>query len=432
MRTSLILLCLLTTSALHAENWPSWRGPHANGTTTANPPIKWDEKTNIKWKIELPGRGSATPIICEEQIIVLTSVATDRVAKPDELPKRDGNNPTRTQAPGKFYQFWVISYDRQNGKELWRTKVNEAVPHEGHHETHTYAAGSPTTDGKTLFVSFGSFGIYALDLQGKILWKRDLGRMMTRLGWGEAVTPVLHKDALILNWDQEIGAKLIVLDAATGKTRWEAPREEKTSWNTPAVVEWKGKTQVIVNGTTRARSYDLATGKVIWEVGGMTTNAIPSPLIHEGHAILMSGYRGAAAVSVSLDSTGDLADKGVTAWRYSKGTPYVPSPVITDGKLFFTQANTGVLSILDVKTGKALLEGERLPKLGSIYSSPLVANGRIYLVDRSGLCVVFKADQSAEVLGTNQLEDTIDASPVAMGKTLYLRGMKTLYAIEEK
>lgn len=418
------------------DNWPAWRGPTANGVapSDANPPLKWDATSNIKWKVALPGRGSATPIVWGDQVIVLTASKTDREAKPSERPKVDPRFQTKTVQPKHFYQFEVISLDRSTGKELWRRTANEAVPHEGHHETHSYAAGSPTTDGKRIYASFGSFGTYAYDLEGNLLWKRDLGRINSRLGWGEAVSPVIHGDTLLLNWDQEGegDSKLIALDAATGETRWEAERDEKTSWNTPLVVEHDGKAQVIVNGTTRVRSYDLKTGKVVWEVGGMTTNAIPSPLVDEGVAYVVSGYRGAAAVAVSLDAKGDLSDSDAVLWRYGKGTPYVPTPVLYDGLLYFTQGNTGVLTVLDIKSGKPILDSERLPSVAQLYASPIVAANRLYFVDRQGTTIVLSTGDEPELLATNKLGETIDASPVVAGKTLFLRGHSHLYAIEEK
>ena len=431
---SAALLLAFVAAAPAADHWPSWRGPTANGVApaSADPPTKWDEKTNIKWKVPLPGRGSATPVVWGDRLFVLTAIETDRVATANELPPADPKFQTRTTPPTNFYKFDVICLDRETGKELWRKTAAEAVPHEGHHKSHSYAAGSPATDGKRLYVSFGSFGVFAYDLDGKQLWKRDFGRMRTRLGWGEAVTPVVHGDSVVLNWDQEVDSKLIVLDAATGKTQWEAKRDEKTSWNAPLVVEHGNRTQVIVNATTRARAYDLADGKVIWEVGGMTTNAIPSPVAADGVAYLMSGYGGAAALAVPLDSTGDLGTAGKVNWRYGKGTPYVPSPVLYDGRLYFTQANTGILTVLDATSGKVLTTGERLPKLGSLYASPMAAAGRIYVTDRAGTTVVLKAGDKPEVLLVNPLSDPIDASPVVVGKTLYLRGEKNLYAIEEK
>ncbi len=432
-----IHLLLLLPSAIGAEpepntNWPTWRGPAANGVAPvgATPPLKWDAKTNIKWKVELPGRGSASPIIWGDTVFIVTSIKTDRIAKPAELPKVDPQFRTLTEPPKNFYKFEVLAYDKNTGKLKWQKTANEAVPHEGHHTTHSYAAGSPTTDGNRLYVSFGSFGIYAFDLEGKLLWKRDLGRMNTRLGWGEAVTPVVHGDSLVLNWDQEVNSKLIVLNATTGETRWEMKRDEKTSWNTPVVDEHKKRVQVIINGTTRVRSYDLADGKIIWEIAGMTTNAIPSPLVQDGIAYVMSGYRGASALAVSLDSTGDLKEDGATVWRYKKGTPYVPSPLLYDDKLYFTSTNAEALTILDAKTGTALLSQERIPNAKSFYASPIAANGRIYFVDRSGTTIVLKPGKELEVLATNKLDDPMDACPAVSGKTLFLRGEKYLYAIE--
>src|SRR5579871_1246753 len=416
------------------DNWPSWRGPTANGVASAgaNPPIHWNATTNIQWKAELPGRGSATPVVWGDQVFVITAIETDREAKPDELPKPDPRFETKTKPPTHFYRFEVLSFDRSTGKLRWRQTATEAVPHEGHHPTHSYAAGSPTTDGQRLYVSFGSFGVYAYDLGGKLIWSRDLGRLHTRLAWGEAVTPVVHGDSVILNRDQEADSKLVVLDAATGKTRWEAPRDEKSSWNTPLVVEHKGRTQVIVNGTNRVRSYDLANGHLIWEVGGMTVNAIPSPLAADEIAYVVSGYSGAAAVAVPLDSSGDLTNSDKVLWRYRKGTPYVPSPLLLEGRLYFTQVNTPLLTVLDAKTGKPIVTAERLPGVSSFYASPVAAAGRIYFVDREGTTLVLKAGDSPQVLATNRLDDPIDASPVVAGRQLFLRGEKYLYCIEEK
>jgi outer membrane protein assembly factor BamB len=434
---SLIIGCSAIASAdfdtEKLSNWHHWRGPNADGSAPkADPPTKWDEKTNIKWKVELPGKGSATPVIWGERIFVVTAVKTDRVATAAELPKPDPRFETRTNPPRNFYKFIVLCFDRNSGKTLWEKVAAEKVPHEGHHESHSYAAGSPTTDGKFVYVSFGSFGTYCYDLDGNLKWERDLGPLHTRLGWGEAVTPVIAGDSLLINYDQEADSALYCLDAATGKNRWVAKHDEKSTWNTPLVVEHEGKKQVIVNGNTRIRSYDLANGELIWSCGGMTMNPIPSPLRFEDSVICMSGYRGAAAVSIPLSSRGDLGEDGKVNWRYNAGTPYVPSPVLVGDKVYFTERLETRLTVIDAKTGKPVYEKEQLPQVRSFYASPVTAAGRIYFTDRDGTTVVLNAGDTLDDFAVNRLEDSIDASPVLVGKQLFLRGEKFLYCIEEK
>ncbi|MCI0681755.1 MAG: PQQ-binding-like beta-propeller repeat protein [Gemmataceae bacterium] len=437
--TLLLTVAVLAANRVHAQddfatarldNWHHWRGPQANGTAPkADPPIVWDRKTNIQWKTPLPGRGSATPIVWGDQVFVVTAIKTDRVAAPADLPKVDPTLERKTTPPNTYYQFVVFSLDRHTGKLRWRRQAAEKVPHEGHHGSHSYAAGSPTTDGKRLYVSFGSFGIFCYDLDGKLQWRRDFGRLITRLGWGEAVTPVIHGDRLLLNWDQEKDAALICLDARTGKTLWRTPRDEVTSWNTPLVVEHKGRTQVVVNGTNRARGYDLATGRELWQCGPMTVNAIPSPVAADGVVYCMAGYGTSTAFAVPLDSVGDVSAANAFAWRYRKGTPYVPSPLLVNDRLIFTQANVALLTILDRKTGQPILDRERLPGQQSFYASPAAAAGRIYLVDRAGTALVLKQSDQLEVLATNELGDRVDASPVLVGRQLFLRGENFLYCI---
>jgi outer membrane protein assembly factor BamB len=365
----------------------------------------------------------------------MAAVKTDREAKPGELPKPDPRFKTNTVPPTQFYKFLVLCFDRATGRPLWERVAAERVPHEGHNENHSYAGGSPTTDGRLLYACFGSFGTYCYDFDGNLKWSRDLGRLNSRLGWGEAVNPVVHRGRLLLNYDQEADSALYCLEAATGKTLWRAARDEKSSWNTPLVAEYRGKTQVIVNGTTRIRSHDLETGEVIWQCGGMTVNPIPSPVRSGNSVIIVSGYRGSGGVSVPLDSTGDLGTAGKVDWRHSSQAPWMPyvaSPLLLGDRVYFTQSVDAILTVLDAKTGKPVIDKERLPQARSFYASPVAAAGRVYLVDRSGIAVVLKAGDALEVLAVNKLDEPIDASPVAVGKQLFLRGHKNLYCIEEK
>jgi outer membrane protein assembly factor BamB len=413
-------------------NWHQWRGPMATGfSPKADPPVHWGPGKNIKWQAPIPGKGSSSPIVWEDKVFVLTAVPTDRKAEAEALPKVDPKFQKRTSAPTNYYQFLVMAFDRGTGKLLWQQVASEMVPHEGHHETHSYAAGSPTTDGKRLYVSFGSFGNYCYTLDGKLVWKRDLGRMNTRLGWGEAVTPVIHGDSLLLNWDQEANSALYCLDAATGQTKWRTPREERTTWSTPAVVPHAGAFQVVLNGTNRIRAYDLSTGRELWECGGMTVNPIPSPVPAVDVVYCMSGYTGTAALALPLGESGDLTNQSKAFWKYAGGTPYVPSPLLLDNRLYFTKGNEALLTILDTATGKPVLDRQRLPSVKSFYASPVSAAGRVYLVDRDGTTLVLKKGDKLELLATNRVNEPIDASPALVGKQIFLRSEHSLFCIEE-
>jgi len=440
MRKLVLLGCLALFSSLRADeprerldNWPQWRGPLATGMAPhGDPPLKWDEKTNIKWKVALPGRGSSTPVVWGNKVFVQAAEDTGRQAADKDLPKADPAFQKKTNAPRTYHCFLVLCFDRSSGKVLWRKTACERVPHEGHHPSHSYAAFSPVTDGKRLYALFGSQGLYCYDLDGKLLWQRDLGRMETRLGWGEGGSPVVHGDTLLVNWDHEGKDFLLALNAADGKDRWKVDRDEPTSWSTPLVVDSKGKAQVIVSATRRVRSYDLATGKELWECGGQTVNVIPSPVAVGGVVYCVSGYMGSAAVAIRLDAEGDVTGTKKVLWRHERGTPYVPSPLLAGNRLWFTQRNEPILTTLDIKTGKPVIDRARLSGLSSLYASPAGAKDRIYFVGRDGTTAVVRRADKLDVLAVNRLDDEIDASPVIVGKQLLLRGHQHLYCIEEK
>ena len=429
-----VFLCLLGSKLVSiangGENWTQWRGPTADGIAgqNAKPPLKWDNKTNIKWVASLLGDGSATPIVWGNQVFL---VSAERTSKKSPSPVINDER-AKTTPDEFYYRFLVTCIDRETGKQRWQKTAVEQVPHEGRHETHTYAAGSPTTDGERLYVSFGSRGFYCYSMDGELIWQVDLGDMRTRLGWGEAVTPVLAGELLIINWDHEDGSFITALDRRTGTQVWKVNRPgEVTSWNTPLVTVYKGRSTVVVNGTNRVRAYDAQTGEPIWECGGQTTNAIPSPIRFEDNVICMSGYRAACANSIPLDSIGDITDKNAVKWSLDKGTPYVPSPVISGTRLFFTSGNSDVLSCVDVRSGKVLFDRRRLTSVGILYSSPIVANGHIFFTGREGTTVVLKDSDSIEVASVNQLQDATDASLVAVDNQLFVRSWTKLYCIEE-
>jgi outer membrane protein assembly factor BamB len=426
----------LAVTALETEDqWPQWRGPQGTGVAPqATPPVEWSETRNVQWKFAIPGYGTSTPIVWGDSVFILSAVPSSSRTPPaaaapqaDEPPRRGGRG--ASEAPSQSQKFVVMAVDRHTGKLQWERPVREEVPHEGHHRDHGFASASPITDGERLFAYFGSRGLYALDLEGKVLWEAQLGKMRTRNSFGEGASPALHGDTLVVNWDHEDEDFIVALDATTGKERWRRQRDEPTTWATPLIVEHAGKAQVVVNGTQRIRSYDLATGETVWECGGMTVNAIPTPVPGEGRVYVTSGFRGASLLAITLGRTGDLTDTDAIAWSHSRYTPYVPSPLLFNDRLWFLSVNTGRLSILDAKDGKVLVEAEPVPGLPGVYASPVAADGRIYLVGREGSTVVLKDGPVMEVLATNRLDDRFDASAAAVGSQLFLRGHQNLYCL---
>ena len=430
-----------------ASQWPSWRGPQANGVATdAHPPIQWSETNHVQWKVALPGRGSSTPILWDDQVFILTAIPTGPEAAaetadasgqpPDrsERPRRGGagggggmvDRPTRAQ------QFTVLSFDRKTGKQRWTQSPRTQLPHEGHHKDHGFASASPVTDGKHLIVSFGSFGLYGYDLKGKLLWEKDLGDMRTRNSFGEGSSPALDGNTVVVLWDHEGDDFIVALDKRDGRELWRQTRAEPTGWCTPLIVSYGGRKQVIVNGTNKIRSYDLKDGKLLWECAGQTVNAIPSAVASQDRVFVMSGYRGNALQALRLDRSGDLSGTDGIVWSHAKSTPYVPSPLLVSDTLYFISNNSALLSAFDAVTGKAHFEAERLDGLNGVYASPVAADGRIYVVGRDGNTAVLRHGSRLEVLAKNHLEDGFDASPAIVGRQIFLRGRQSLYCISEK
>ena len=430
-----------------ASQWPSWRGPQANGVATdAHPPIQWSETNHVQWKVALPGRGSSTPILWDDQVFILTAIPTGPEAAaetadasgqpPDrsERPRRGGggggggmvDRPTRAQ------QFTVLSFDRKTGKQRWTQSPRTQLPHEGHHKDHGFASASPVTDGKHLIVSFGSFGLYGYDLKGKLLWEKDLGDMRTRNSFGEGSSPALDGNTVVVLWDHEGDDFIVALDKRDGRELWRQTRDEPTGWCTPLIVSYGGRKQVIVNGTNKIRSYDLKDGKLLWECAGQTVNAIPSAVASQDRVFVMSGYRGNALQALRLDRSGDLSGTDGIVWSHAKSTPYVPSPLLVSDTLYFISNNSALLSAFDAVTGKAHFEAERLDGLNGVYASPVAADGRIYVVGRDGNTAVLRHGSRLEVLAKNHLEDGFDASPAIVGRQIFLRGRQSLYCISEK
>ncbi|MFA5907652.1 MAG: PQQ-binding-like beta-propeller repeat protein [Vicinamibacterales bacterium] len=434
MRTRLALLGILLSLSVIAVQasvtderyWAQWRGPSMTGVSrTAKPPVEWSETKNVKWKVEIPGRGSASPVVWGDRIFLLTAVPAG-VSGPAQHEPR-GALPKRG-----VHQYKVLAIDRQTGKTAWERVAREEEPHEASHQDNgTWASSSAVTDGTHLFAYFESRGLYAYDMQGTPVWQTDFGDKKMRNQFGEGSTPALHGNYLVVVWDHIEGPSFVItLDKRTGKELWRATRDEMDTWATPLVVEHEGRQQVIVNAMNRVRSYDLETGKIVWEGPGTTMNVIPSPVFGHGMVFIMSGFRGNNLKAIKLaDAKGDISTTGAIAWQLDRDTPYVPSPLLYDNILYFLKTNNGLLSAFDAVSGKPHYQVQRIAKAPEVFASPVGADGRVYIASRDGTTTVLKHGPAYEVLAENVLDDGFDASPALVGGEIYLRGFRYLYRI---
>ncbi len=430
LATTLLLLGTIGLAQAGESDWGQWRGPLGTGVSlSADPPLVWSETENILWKTPIPGVGHASPIVWGNRVYLTTAIPFGKSRLPvfDNAPGSHDNLPVT-----KAHRFVVLAIDRANGKIVWETTVNEAFPHHGGHKSGTLASNSPVTDGEIIIAFFGSHGLHGLDPNGKILWQKDLGKMQTKHAHGEGASPVLHENTVVVNWDHEDDSFLHAFDKQTGTEKWKVARDEKTSWATPIIVEHEKAFQVIVSATKRIRSYDLETGALIWECGGLSNNVVASPVSANGIVIAGSSYEKKAMVAIKLQGAkGDVTDTNHVLWQTTQRTPYVPSPLLYDNTLYFLNHYQGILSCLHAATGEKRAGPFRLGALSNLYASPVAAADRIYLTDRDGSTMVLKHGDSPEPIGVNQLDEPISASAALSGKDLFLRGDNHLYAIRE-
>jgi outer membrane protein assembly factor BamB len=435
MRIRLVLAgFLLWTISLHAavndeRYWAQWRGPAMTGVSrTAKPPLQWGEGKNVKWKVEIPGRGSSSPIVWNDRVFLLTAIPVGVTGPAQHEPR--GALPKRG-----MHQFKVLALDRKTGKTVWEHLAREEEPHEAAHgDNGTWASSSAITDGEHVIAYFESRGLYAYDMNGKLIWQADFGDKKMRNQFGEGSTPVLYGNTLVVVWDHlNQPSYVIALDKRTGKELWRVDHPEMDTWATPLVVTHNRRQQVIVNAMNRVRSFDLESGKLVWEGPGTTMNVIPSAVSGNGMVFIMSGFRGNNLKAIKLaDAKGDIAGTGAIAWELDRDTPYVPSPLLYDNILYFLKTNNGLLSAYDAVTGKPHYTVQRIAKApGEVFSSPVGADGRVYITSRDGVTTVIKHGSAYEVLAENTLDDGFDASPALVDNEIYLRGYKYLYAISQ-
>ncbi len=449
--SGLLSLIALTTVVLFVgsassdpAHWPQWRGPFFNGVARTAAPIEFGDTKNIKWKVEIPGRGFSTPVIWGDRIFLTTAVPTGKVSQP--APEQAWNSaqnsggrgqgrggPGGGAGAGEEHKFVVMCLDRKTGKTLWERVARVATPHEGYHRQYgSFASNSPVTDGRYLYASFGSRGLYCYDFDGKLVWEKDLGvRMKMRLQFGEGSAPALYGNLLIHPFDHEDGSFVVALDKRNGKEVWRAERDEGSAWATPLVADLKGKKQVVVSASKKVRAYDPENGKLIWECAGLGSNVIPHPAQYNDTVLVMSGHRDPKLMAIRLGREGDLSGSDAIIWSQTRGLSYTPSPVLHDNK-FYTLTDNGMLSCFNAASGEPYYHQQRLPNPDGFKASPVAAGDNLYTASESGVITVIKLGEKFEVVATNTLTDQMFvASPVVAEGELFLRSKTHLFCVSD-
>lgn len=470
MLTSLVLLSNVLIPGGN-DSWPGWRG-QGNGVGSGTPPTEWSEQENVRWKVSVPGKGLSSPVVWEGLVFVTSAVGTgkkkdgepaeagadgergrpdeggrgrgdgERRGPPGEARRGDGP-PEGGRGPGGFgrgapieeQDFVVLALDRKDGAVKWQTKLATVMPHQGTHRDGSYASPTPVTDGERLYVSFGSYGIYALGLDGKLQWSVDLGDMDINNSFGEGSSPLLAGGSLILNWDHEGDSFLVALEAKTGKERWRTARPRGTNWSSPVLVSAGGAPRVVVAGPI-AIAYDPATGQELWREGeapeGRGGGAIATPVVLDELVVYATGGRRGGEARAWVANAPKGAEKvEPLLWKVTLDGPHVPSPLAYEGKVYLLKQDSGMLSVLDPASGKVEYGPERLDAVADVYASLVAAGGHLYVVGRDGTIEVLATRPELATVAVNKLDEGIDATPAIAGDELFLRGLEHLYCIAQ-
>ena len=431
---ALLFAVLLSVSA-DAADWPQWRGPRGTGATDEkNLPVRWSASENIAWKAPIAGVGVSSPIVAGDRVFV-TSQQGAGLRRPGNHPRLaqgasagvSGERALAGSAGGDRTFFLVEAFNRADGRRLWQYRGEAAGPLPGVHDKHNLASPSPVTDGQMVYAWFGTGQIVALDMAGKVVWERHLGREIApfEINWGHASSPTLYNDMLLLLCDHAQASYLLAVDKKTGKERWRADRGRgRMSYTTPFVVETPGGPELIVNSSERVDAYDPRTGAFLWHVGGSNQFPIPAPTFHDGVLYMTRGYRSGPYMAVRPGGRGDISGSHVV-WEVPTGAPYISSLVYDEGILYMA-SDVGAVTAIDAATGRRIWQ-QRVE--GIFSASPVAGDGKIYFVSETGETIVLKAGRTPEVLARNDLGERLIASPAISSGQLFIRSDNQLFAV---
>ncbi len=436
-----ILLAVGITTA-RAQNWPQFRGPGATGVTEGQPkPVKWDPSTsqNVRWKTRIPGLAHSSPVVWGNKVFVSTAVSS--AAKDETRFGLYGDVEPVKDDPQHAWKVFAI--DKSTGKILWERTAFDGMPKVKRHPKSTHADSTPVTDGKYLIVNFGSAGLFAYDLDGKQLWKTDLGVLDAGwfydpdYQWEYGSSPTIYKNLVIVQADLQKNSFIAAYDIKTGKEVWKTPREEIPSWGSPTVYEGKLRAELITSGPKAIRAYDPETGKELWRLGPMSEITTPTPFVAHDLIFVTSGYAPIQPIyAIRPGGSGDLTLKDgkesseFIAWSKQRGGPYMPTPIVY-GDLLYTCSNQGVLTAYNAKTGERVYQ-ERLGGTGGAFTaSPVASDGKLYFSSEDGDVFVVKAGPKYELLAKNPVGEVMMATPAISDGLLIVRGITHLFAFGE-
>jgi outer membrane protein assembly factor BamB len=437
----IITLCLLCTPAA-AQNWPQFRGPGATGVVEGHTSVAtWnaEKSLNTRWKTAIPGLGHSSPVVWGNKIFVTTAVTS--AAKDETRYGLYGDvNPVKDDPK---HAWKVYALDKETGKILWEQIAYEGLPKVKRHPKSTHSDSTPVTDGKYLVVLFGSHGLYAYDLNGKLLWKQDIGMLDSGwfydadYQWEHGSSPVIYRDLVIIQADIQKDSYIAAYSLKNGKLVWKTPREEISSWGTPTVYEGKTRAEVITNGSRAIRGYDPTTGKELWHLTPNSEVTTPTPFVALDLIFVTSGYAPIQPIyAIRPGANGDISLKDgkesneSIAWSKQRGGPYMPTPVVY-GDLLYTCSNQGVFTAYNGKTGERIYQ-ERLGGKGAPFTaSPVASDGKLYMSSEDGDVFVVKAGPKYELLATNPVGEVMMATPAISDGLVIVRGLNHVFAFGE-